>query len=97
MRNLELLSPSLLAKDPEKVREVELLQRALWREIGWHYLVDLVWVLQIIGTLGLPSGAKILDAGAGRGLLQYLLAARGYEVTSVDYYPFNPPVLTRQY
>jgi ubiquinone/menaquinone biosynthesis C-methylase UbiE len=95
MQNLELLSPSLLIDHPEKVREVEQLQRALWREIGWHYLVDLVWVLHMIEKLNLPPGARILDAGAGRGLLQYLLANRGYNIVSVDYYPFNPPFLAK--
>jgi SAM-dependent methyltransferase len=48
-------------------------------------MLDLIWILREIRGLGLAPGAKVLDAGAGRGLLQFLLAAEGYEVLSVDF------------
>jgi SAM-dependent methyltransferase len=56
--------------------------------IGWHYLLDLVWLLERIEDL--PEGSLILDAGAGHGLLQMLLAARGHRVLSVDFAPRAP-------
>jgi SAM-dependent methyltransferase len=56
--------------------------------IGWHYLLDLVWLLERIEDL--PEGSLILDAGAGHGLLQMLLAARGHRVLSVDFAPRVP-------
>ena len=36
-------------------------------------------------------GATILDAGAGQGVTQYLLAARGYNVVSLDFSPRTKP------
>ncbi|RKY40680.1 MAG: hypothetical protein DRP81_09100 [Candidatus Omnitrophota bacterium] len=44
-------------------------------QFGWHYILDLAW---IISHIDIPPGCKILDAGAGGGILQYLLAIRGY-------------------
>lgn len=56
--------------------------------IGWHYLLDFVWLLEEVE--GLPSGSIVLDAGAGNGLMQMLLAARGHKVLSVDIEPRVP-------
>lgn len=56
--------------------------------IGWHYLLDLIWLLE--ATESLPAGSLILDAGAGNGLLQILLASRGHKVLSVDFAPRTP-------
>jgi len=49
--------------------------------LGWHYDLDLAW---IGSQLGEPAGLRILDAGAGTGLLQWWLADRGANVMSVD-------------
>ena len=62
--------------------------------IGWHYLLDLVWLLE--GVENLPSGRLILDAGAGNGLMQMLLAARGHRILSVDFAPRVPPEAFRR-
>ncbi len=56
--------------------------------IGWHYLLDLVWLLECVEDL--PQGSIILDAGAGNGLMQMLLVARGHRVISVDFSPRRP-------
>ena len=39
---------------------------------------------EIVATLGLPSGASVLDAPCGHGRIANLLAADGYRVTGVD-------------
>ncbi len=64
---IELLSPKLIEQYPLIVRELDNLQNTLGLDIGWHYLLDLIWILKTI----LPSQEmKIVDAGAGKGLLQ---------------------------
>ncbi|HWQ84622.1 MAG TPA: methyltransferase domain-containing protein, partial [Anaerolineales bacterium] len=50
-------------------------------ELGWHYLLDWTWILSQLGPV---KGKRILDAGAGTGLLQWYLARQGAEVLSVD-------------
>jgi len=57
------------------------MSRALALSSGWHYPLDWVWV---ISQLGGVDGMTVLDAGAGIGLMQWLLAARGANVISVD-------------
>jgi 2-polyprenyl-3-methyl-5-hydroxy-6-metoxy-1,4-benzoquinol methylase len=59
-------------------------------ELGWHYLLDLAWTVGEVGKL--PKGATILDAGAGGGLLQYILVELGYRVISVDFAPRAKPL-----
>ena len=54
-------------------------------EIGWHYSLDLIWQLKKIEELKLPKGSTILDAGAGYGMMQFILASRGYNIISVDF------------
>jgi radical SAM protein with 4Fe4S-binding SPASM domain len=51
--------------------------------LGWHYLLDLVWVINNIKHI--PEGSTILDAGAGNGILQFILSDMGYKVISVDF------------
>lgn len=90
---LELLSPTLVEKYPEKVQKIDHLCGCLWKEIGWHYILDLTWILENVERLKLPEGATIIDAGAGKGILQFLLADLGYNVLSVDFSPYNIPFL----
>ncbi len=49
--------------------------------LGWHYLLDLIWILR---ELGEQKNLRILDVGAGLGLLQFILAERGHRVISAD-------------
>ena len=55
------------------------------RPNGWHYDLDHIAIIKRIEALNLPKGSTILDAGAGNGILQYLLASRGYDVISLDF------------
>ncbi len=50
-------------------------------DFGWHYLLDLTW---IISRLGAVQGQRIMDAGAGTGILQWYLAGQGAAVLSID-------------
>ncbi len=57
------------------------LARSLGIGLGWHYLLDWTWMLSLLGEV---CGKRILDAGAGEGLLQWYLAGQGAQVISVD-------------
>jgi len=78
---IEIPSVDLLDQHRSLVTELKSLARSLRLEIGWHYLLDWAW---IISQLGPVKGKRILDAGAGTGLLQWYLARQGAEVVSVD-------------
>jgi len=78
---IEILSVSLLDQHRPAVRALQRLARSLGLEFGWHYLLDLTWILSLLGSV---NGKHILDAGAGTGILQWYLAEQGAEVTSVD-------------
>jgi 2-polyprenyl-3-methyl-5-hydroxy-6-metoxy-1,4-benzoquinol methylase len=78
---IELLSVALLEQYRQQVADLRKLARSLRLELGWHYLLDITWIL---GELGPLQGKRILDAGAGTGLLQWFLAQNGAEVISVD-------------
>lgn len=80
---IELLSLELLDLDNKVTQEVYREKVARNKNIGWHYMLDLVWTM--IKIRDLPAGSWILDAGAGNGLLQYLLIKNGYRVISVDF------------
>ena len=87
---IEILSPSLTSLHPDLVQRIDLLCRQLAKEIGWHYILDLVWILK---QIELEPGRTILDAGAGNGVLQFLLADLGYNVISVDFFDRRIPLL----
>jgi len=78
---IEILSVELLDRHRPLVEELKTLARSLGTELGWHYLLDLAW---IISQLGDAPGKRILDAGAGIGLLQWYLAGKGATVVSAD-------------
>jgi SAM-dependent methyltransferase len=78
---IEILPVALLDQHREQVERLNILAHSLGIGLGWHYLLDWVWILAQLGEL---SGKRILDAGAGEGLLQWYLAERGAEVISVD-------------
>ncbi len=81
LERIEILPVSLLTEEKQRVKSLRRLARRLNLEFGWHYLLDLTWVLRHIGDV---RGKKIMDAGAGTGILQWYLAAMGAEVFSVD-------------
>ena len=80
---IEILATDLLELHEERRREFETLSRELGIALGWHYLLDLIWASVEVESL-LRPGARVLDAGAGVGLMQWWLAGRGVEVISLD-------------
>lgn len=86
MDKITLLDTDLLQN--EKIfKEVIYWKNFFRAQIGWHYVLDLIWKLDKIDRLNLPKGSLIVDAGAGYGLMQYILAGRGFNVISVDFAP----------
>lgn len=88
--NIKLLDTNLL-----KTKEFKIFQywkKALAYEVGWHYPLDIVWILKELGKLNLKPNSLILDAGGGYGLLQFILAAKGYDVVSIDLAPRKKPL-----
>lgn len=79
--SIEILSVDLLEEQRPLIEDLKRLAKDLRLEFGWHYLLDLAW---IISRLGEVRGKRILDAGAGTGILQWYLAEKGAEVISVD-------------
>lgn len=78
---VEILPVSLLEKNRPIVVALKKLAKSLHLEFGWHYLLDLTWIIQRLEPV---SGKHIIDAGAGTGILQWHLAESGAKVLSVD-------------
>jgi SAM-dependent methyltransferase len=78
---IEILSTELLEVHRPLVQDLRRLANSLGLEFGWHYLLDLTW---IISQIDLTQSKMVLDAGAGTGILQWYLAEQGVNVTSVD-------------
>lgn len=86
---IQLLDLSIVKSDTDLLRFIydeKILRR---RNLGWHYILDLFWILHSLRDL--PRGSLVLDAGAGDGLLQYLLIKSGMRVVSVDFVRRDPP------
>lgn len=81
MDRIEILAVDLLDQHRPLVEELKAIARHLQLEFGWHYLLDLAWILSHLGEV---SGKVIMDAGAGTGVLQWFLATHGATVLSVD-------------
>lgn len=77
-----------LLKDMETSEVVYTEKYNFRKSLGWHYPLDLIWILQNLRDI--PLDSVILDAGAGDGLLQYILATRGYKVISADFVQRQP-------
>jgi len=88
--SLEILSVDLL-KEKELFSIFKYWSKCLGIEVGWHYPLDLIWIMKKIKESNIPNGATILDAGAGGGLLQFLLAHLGFNILSIDYAERNIP------
>ncbi len=80
---IEILSLDLFQALKEEMHVVESIQKYFNMGIGWHYYLDLAWVANVIKDL--PKGSLLLDAGAGSGLSQFILAELGFNVISVDF------------
>ena len=75
--------------DPEKIIASDdfsyiekFLRKTNRRNIGWHYFTDIAWMFSKFKDW--PRKWKILDAGGGRGPIQFLLAELGFNVTNID-------------
>jgi ubiquinone/menaquinone biosynthesis C-methylase UbiE len=89
---IELLSTDLL-DDKVSFRSVYFWIKIFIAEVGWHYPLDLIWQYKKIKELDLPKGAIIVDAGAGHGMMQFILAGQGYNVLSIDFSSRKLPFL----
>ena len=78
---IEILPVELLDQHRLLVEKLKDFSRSVGLELGWHYLLDLVWILT---RLDPHFDKNLLDAGAGTGILQWYLAQQGANVTSVD-------------
>lgn len=79
---IEIPSVELLDLHRDVINALWTVSRATRVEPGWHYLLDLAWIAENLGSV---SGKRILDAGAGMGLAQWYLIERGAaEVISAD-------------
>ena len=94
MNCLELLTPELL-EDDVKLSEIDHWLNIMNRVQGWHYDMDIIWLLRELEKAGIKKGSTILDAGAGLGATQFVLAARGYNVISLDFSRRKFPILSR--
>lgn len=78
---IEILPVSLLQEHRAIVTRLRRLSADLRIGLGWHYPLDLSWIIDHLGPV---SGATVLDAGAGWGLMQWFLCEEGARVISVD-------------
>lgn len=92
---LELLNIGLLG-DKEKLKSIDRWLKVMNWSNGWHYDLDIIWILRQIDELGLPQGSTIIDAGAGLGITQFILAERGYNVLSLDFADRKIPVFAKK-
>ncbi|MBU0568823.1 methyltransferase domain-containing protein [bacterium] len=87
---IELLSVDLLKSHRRYVKIVDYWCNLLNLQLGWSYILDISWLLKKIDELKLPKGAVIMDAGAGSGVIQFIIASKGYNVLSVDFSDRQP-------
>ena len=78
---LEILSTELLIQTRPLVEQFRQVSYHLGIGLGWHYLLDLSWAAQ---QLAPTPGTRVMDAGAGLGIMQWWLADQGVDVISVD-------------
>ncbi len=82
-QRIEILSLGLFDTHKMEMNLIEQYQKNLNTALGWHYYLDVAWIIKELN--GLPEGSLVLDAGAGSGILQFILSDLGYNVISVDF------------
>lgn len=92
--SVQLLDNDLL-EDKEKLEIIDHWLNVMNRPQGWHYDLDIIWLLQQLNNSGIKKGATLLDAGAGYGVMQFILASLGYNVVSLDFSERVYPKLAR--
>lgn len=78
---IEILPISLLENNRPLVNELRILAHKLGLDFGWHYLLDITWLISHLEEI---EGQNIMDAGAGLGMMQWYLAEHNASVISVD-------------
>src|SRR5215510_11110266 len=78
---IEILSAALPRQEPMLGGELRNTADAFGVSMGWHYMLDLTWIAREVERV---RPRLVLDAGAGRGAMQWWLAGRGIDVISVD-------------
>jgi len=81
MDKIEIFDSEILNIYQPLVEDFNALSRELHIGLGWHYLLDLSWAAQ---QLNPTQGMQVMDAGAGRGVMQWWLAEQGVDVISAD-------------
>ncbi len=78
---IEILPVSILETERRLTREFQDISSRFGIGLGWHYLIDLCWAVR---QLVPAPGMRVIDAGAGTGIIQWWLAEQGVDVLSVD-------------
>ena len=78
---IEILPSSLTSSHRAEAERFRRLAGELDVGYGWHYLLDFVWASTQLRAV---RGTRLLDAGAGWGVMQWWLADEGADVVSVD-------------
>jgi len=94
MNQIQVLDPSFLKRTQDLQTIDHWLSVLNWSN-GWHYDLDLIWILTSIREISLPRGSVIIDAGAGLGVAQFILASLGYNIISLDFTHRQTPPLTK--
>ena len=93
---IEILSLDLFDTHKEEMGIIEQIHKHFFNpDLGWHYYLDLAWIIREVRD-ALPRGSLVLDAGAGSGLLQFILSELGYNVISVDFVDRGIPVENKE-
>lgn len=89
---LELIPVQLIKNNPDKLAFIDKVVKDLNLIVGWHYILDVIWILKQIEEQQLPLGSTILDAGGGYGIIQFCLTRLKYKVISVDFADRQPTI-----
>ncbi|MDZ4849269.1 MAG: class I SAM-dependent methyltransferase [Pirellulaceae bacterium] len=90
MLTFEFIDPEAQIQSSDFAFVESFLHDAQRRQIGWHYITDMVWIYS--QAKNWPKSYKVLDAGGGTGPVQFMLAEMGFHVTNVDMALIEPAV-----
>ncbi len=65
------------------LEDIDALRINFGLDLGWHYPLDIIWILMNV-TLPLV-GIVIFDSGAIKGLLQYAIGEKAYQLVRMDF------------
>ena len=85
MEDVAKLLDSKLLENKIELNVIDYWLKVLNRPQGWHYDLDIIWILKELEKNNINKGATILDAGAGLGITQFILSYLGYNVISLDF------------